>query len=82
MFQQCNVATECNWDPSIYFNRDCSGEWRCMEGPQTQLNLCSYGCLEPPNVYCGDGICGGVAGNEWSCSDCNEDIAFIGSLSF
>lgn len=77
-FQQCTLATECNWDQTKYYNRgNCTGAWRCLESPQVGQNLCSYGC--DGNQYCGDGICGGIE-SEWICQDCNPLVGFIGKL--
>ena len=77
-FQRCDIVSQCNWNQSRYYNRDCSsGAWRCLESPQVGQNLCSYGCSG--NQYCGDGICGGVE-SEWTCIDCNPNVGFIGDL--
>lgn len=79
-FQECNLATDCNWDHTLYYNRDCEGEWRCLESPYPDKKLCSYGC--PGNEFCGDGICGGNFENEWNCPDCSPTQSFIGELEF
>lgn len=84
-YQKCNVASDCNWDYTKYYNRNCTeGNWRCMESPVQGEFLCSYGCTIPENQYCGDGVCGGNGNsgeNEWTCADCAKDVPYLGKLT-
>ena len=77
-FQECKTVSECNWDKSKYYNRNCEGNWRCIESPTQGEYLCSYGCVN--NSYAGDGVCGGEVENEWNSIDCNPSVGFIGKL--
>ena len=85
-FQKCTVVSDCNWDYTKYYNRNCTegGRWRCLESPVVGEFLCDYGCyLNNTNGYCGDGVCSGEEGSvesSWTCWDCDRDVASIGKL--
>lgn len=91
-FQQCITASDCNWDHTKYYNRNCefSGRWRCMPSPVVGESFCSYGCYINDTIggWCGDGICGGMiegsnedgVESEVSCWDCDKDVASLGKL--
>lgn len=80
-YQQCTIASDCNWDYTKYYNRNCTeGNWRCLESPVAGEFLCSYGCPIPENPYCGDSVCSGWE-SEWSCLDCNKDVPYLGKLT-
>lgn len=80
-FEKCEAVSDCSgtgdYVPANYYNRDCDGEWRCMDY-QPAVKLCDYGCFG--SEYCGDGICGAWE-TSWDCIDCNPEVGFIGEIS-